>query len=154
MAVIATQPPRAAGFLLQFGLEMSWFYTREHCVTHKINTLDDFVKTVWPAVCDISLYFCCLWYSAPHVVPCRHMGFKHRRRAGAAIVQKHWRGRKHKQHALSCLEVSLVPTDLCCAITVCSAPHEQQPNPKPKPQMVVIGTVPAPFSQQDDGIML
>lgn len=133
MAVIVILPPRAAGFLLHFVLEMSCFFAREHCVTHKINALDDFVTTVWPAVRDISLCFRSLRHSAAHVVPCSHMGFKHRTRAGAAIVQKHWRGNKHKQHALSCLEVSLVPMDLCCAITLCSAPHAQQPNPKPKP---------------------
>lgn len=109
MAVIVMLSPRAAGFLLHFVLEMSCFYTREHCVTHKTKALDDFVKTVRPAVWDISLCFRSLRHSAAHVVPCSHMGFKHRTRAGAATVQKHWRGNKHKQHALSCLEVSPVP---------------------------------------------
>lgn len=156
MAVIVILSPRAAGFLLHFVPEMSRFYAREHCVTHKINALDDFVTTVRPAVRDISLCLRSLRHSAAHVVPCSHMGFKHRTRAGAAIVQKRWRGNKHKQHALSCLEVSLVPMDLCCAITLCSAPHAQQPNPKPEPRMVPIArlhcfpwsTVPAPRSQQ------
>lgn len=87
MAVIVMLSPRAAGFLLHFVLEMSCFYTREHCVTHKINALDDFVKSVRPAVWGISLCFCSPWHSAAHVVPCSHMGFKHRTRAGAAIVQ-------------------------------------------------------------------
>lgn len=128
MAVIVILSSRAAGFLLHFVLEMSCFYAREHCVTHKINALDDFVK-VWPAVWDISLCSHSLWHTAAHVVPCSHLGFKHRMRAGAAIDQKHWRGNKHKQHALSCLEVSLVPMDLCYAITLCSAPQAQQPNP-------------------------
>ena len=105
------------------------FYTTEHCVNHKINALDDFVKAVGPAVRDISL--CCrsLRHCAAHVVPCSHMGFKHRTRAGAAVVQRHWRG--NKQHALSCLEVSLVPMDDWCAITPCS--HSRQsigPSPK------------------------
>lgn len=152
--VILMLPRRAAGLRLQFVLKMPWLYTREYCVTRKINALDDFLKTVRPAVWDISLCFCSLWYSAAHVVPCRRMGFKHRTRAGAAVVQKHWRGNKHKQHALSCLEVSLVPMDLCCAITLCSAPHVQQPNHKPKPQMMLISTVPAPLRQLEDGIKL
>jgi len=32
-------------------------------------------------------------------------------RAGAAVDRKRWRGNKHKQHALSCLQVSRVPAD-------------------------------------------
>lgn len=122
-------------FLPQLVLEMSCFYTREFCVTHKINAPDDFVKTVRPAVWDISLCFCSLRYSAAHVVPCSHMGFKHRTRAGAAAVQTHWRGNKHKQHALSCLEVSLVPIDLCCAIALHVQLHthiSQTANPRTK----------------------
>lgn len=99
--------------------DVLFFY--QCCVTHKINALDDCVRTVRPAVWDISLCLCSLRYFPAHVVPCSHMGFKHRARAGAAIVQKHWRGNKHKQHALSCLEVSLVPTDLRCVIGLCSA---------------------------------
>ncbi len=117
----------AAGFFLQFILEMSCFYTRMHCVTHKINALDDFVKTVRPAVWAISLCCCSLRHSAARVVPCSHVGFKHRMRAGAAIVQVHWRGNKHKQRVLSCLEVSLVPMDvlLCRHSVLCST--RQQP---------------------------
>lgn len=106
-------------FWLHFVSEMSCFYSRELCVTHKINALDDFVKTVRPAVSDISLCFRSQRHSAAHVVPRSHMGFKHRTRAGAAIVQKHWRGNKHKQHALSCLEVSFVPHGrLLCHLSV------------------------------------
>lgn len=85
--------------------------TREDCVTHKNNALDNFVKSVRSAAWDISLCFCSLWHSAAHVVPRSHMGFQHKTSTGAGIVQKHWRGNKHKQHALSCLEVPLVPVD-------------------------------------------
>lgn len=141
-----------------FGLGDGLFYTTEHCITHKINALDDFVKAVGPAVRDISL--CCrsLRHCAAHVVPCSHMGFKHRTRAGAAVVQRHWRG--NKQHALSCLEVSFVPMDDWCAITLCST--RTAAKHKPQPQMVLIhrllcslySTALAPFSQQEYRITL
>lgn len=60
MAVIVMLSSRAAGFLMPFVLEMSCFNTREHCVTHKINTLDDLVKATRPAVWSISLCFSAL----------------------------------------------------------------------------------------------
>lgn len=44
MVVIVMLLLKAAGFLLQFVLEMSRFYTMESCVTHKINALDDFFE--------------------------------------------------------------------------------------------------------------
>lgn len=118
------------------------------CVTHKINALDDCVRTVRPAVWDISLCLCSLRYFPAHVVPCSHMGFKHRARAGAAIVQKHWRGNKHKQ---TCLILPWsVPrphgSPLCHRSVLGSACTQR---PEPKPQMALIGTVPAPYSQQE-----
>lgn len=82
------------------------------------NALGDFSeRRLSIQLCQMSHYVSPL--CAAHVVLCSHMGFKHRMRAGAGIVQGHWRGNKHKQQALSCLEVSLIPMDVSCAIFPC-----------------------------------
>lgn len=44
-------------------------------------------------------------------------------------VQVHRRGSKHKQQALSCLEVSLIPIDVSCSIFPCA--HNTAVNPQP-----------------------
>lgn len=98
----------------------------EQPVTYKINALDDFCKDcsascVRYLIMVLFSVVCCSSHCAMWVL--------NRMRAGAMMVQKHWRGNKHKQHVLSCLEVSLVPTDICCAISPCV--HNTHNNPQP-----------------------
>lgn len=111
--------------------------SRERCVSHEISALD-FALQLSIQLCQISHYASAL--GAAHVVPCSGVGFKHRMRAGAGVVQAHWRGNKHKQHALSCLEVSLVPVDVSCAIfSMCSQLTQQS---IPNHQMVPLHRLP------------
>lgn len=105
------------------------FVFRERRVSHKTSALGDFAVQLSIQLCQISHYASAL--GAAHVVPCIHVGFKHRMRAGASVMQAHWRRNKHKQQALSCLEVSLIPMDVSCAIFPCVHNTHTAVNPCP-----------------------
>lgn len=101
---------------------------RQWCVAHKINALDDFAKTVHPAVSHISLC-CCSCCSS-----CCAMGFKPCMRAGAGSTSA--LERKQTQTTSLILPWSVPHPHGCqlCLLSMCSQ-HTQQsiPNPQTMP---------------------
>lgn len=88
----------------------------------------------------------CFLSLQPLLCPCSHMGFKHRMRAGAAIVQKHWRGNTHtytytqtNNMPYPALKCPLSPRSSAASLLCVQQLHTyRQPNSEPDFQIVLI----------------